>query len=1810
MSGVQNPSKSGAPGAFRAEVLIENTTNATMSKSITPSFTIATGNIYNVSINPSGVARNLEVDYFISFNVHSGIEQGGRIDVIFPVEYTSFSTNSCSAEIGLEPISGDLVTCTTSGQTVSWSNFKAIEPSWIQLKVNTKNSTNLKTSFFQINTFAADGTAVDQNYEAYKIDFSSSNTPTQIDIDTFTQKVDRTWKEYGPIDLFIQPRTALPATTGGNVGQIDVDFISANVQAAANTTPGCYFGKDKVPASECTLTGTVLTIKTPATMGLDTCGLAISLTSLPELAAVGDEGWRYDPAQTSAYVGVVDLNVKLYDSAGVSVVEEVNFKLLPKASDLQNMTIDYFNVKTDTANWVKIKFDVDLQIPLNGFVDFEFMTESYGWPYNLGYGERSGNTVAYPGGSSTHGSGAAAITSCNLTSGTTITPALVRYTMAANIASADTIDFHFPKLTNGPYAGVEPWIRVTTRAPTGYPLETGDIYLTDDGNQSGNPRSLDVGTGSVTSSDSTFGVGAGAADIRASGENKDLVMNFPWDMNGANGGKFWFQLPTTGYKHSDGTKYFIDPINDGKATGFQVNNEELFVGGYGALDNTSTTAGGETVQITLEKDYSYAVASTATPPDAFTIIFVEDATNPIVVDEEASNAVGYVVSPKTGSLTISNNAVVVQPTADNFSDMSSLFNLQFSISEDLVRTGAHVVIELDAGSFTTGGTNCIRASGVLNAATTTVVEFTCTVDGLKVKLESFTTTTVAATDFDITFSATVSGTGNLDYKIYTVDGTDDQKYKVEEIEVSGASNAAKQFTSTMSAAAPAPTSFSVETFYQPDVPWLAGTYAPIKFQMSPVAGYPATSDFNSAYVKVTFPQDGTFDDPVTSYLLDCYFGTTKAAKCEYDESGTPKWVKAYIPVGMTITNAVTDMTISTIDPNTAGQIGFLAPTTGGDYQFNIGVYINNNADATEEFEPFIHIPKAQFDEVTVHSMTRTRAMPNVLTFRFTLVSTINDANSLTDPGFIDIELPYDSAGKEGFKDLLGLDDLTANALYNGATEALDCPTTGDHDATIAITCTIMNPSDGKIRVRVAGFTGASAGKVLNFRFMAKNPDPDGTNNITMLDLNIKIASYNLELSTGKLTLLDSYTSDYVDTIEGQPSIGAETDTDDNNLMANTGKPQAANQTLQLNLKTVASVTLAKGFALVQVPTSEFTLETDTPTGAECTINGVQASTLSTTPSCFISIGFCFIYNDAAPGDWAAGSPQIVLQKITNGSHINVDHSFKTWLIDAEGETQKEVTHDTTSFASNAIAVDDIATFSIDSYADLTKNNRSFYSIKVVTDTTFIPAGGMVYVKFGPSGVAHYDLIEETCRIGAETKAQNIDTVFCTVTNPGGAEPYLYISGFTSNVDISTDAFHIEIEAINPSAVGNTNIDALVCKDTTIPCVDKVAELAASHVNAIVDTPDAGLSQASATAITTYYDQYFVRGDANNKVGPIRFSIQPSADMTKAVGFVTLTTTQQLSLPADGELRCIWTKDGTTDDLIAKDCTLSGTYEIKVYTPRAHDITAADLWHVKITTLNGRVNGVSFDDGTVEYAFDFIVDPTGAGTNTSADQKYVSLIGSDFAKLIVTQDHGIEDKYDQWRIKIATNAALGIDASADATAPRIVLEWQNSVFGHDLGSGRADGDEFPCLNYGQLQPETVGSTIKCRLKHGALDGSDDYNPQVWVDDFAQLNAGTEFFEIRLLQIKNPAIVQTGGSTACITHATETAAVKSDTCFSQLRVFVTAVQNGYPGDRAALFDRTVKYVSRIREQADYAGAANANAVVLNAASTGAIVSQTDV
>ena len=70
------------------------------------------------------------------------------------------------------------------------------------------------------------------------------------------------------------------------------------------------------------------------------------------------------------------------------------------------------------------------------------------------------------------------------------------------------------------------------------------------------------------------------------------------------------------------------------------------------------------------------MAATNTPPDSFSVIYVRDKTSPIEVDKEAAVPVGYVLDPiTTGALPITANAISVQPIANNFSNMSSIFNL-------------------------------------------------------------------------------------------------------------------------------------------------------------------------------------------------------------------------------------------------------------------------------------------------------------------------------------------------------------------------------------------------------------------------------------------------------------------------------------------------------------------------------------------------------------------------------------------------------------------------------------------------------------------------------------------------------------------------------------------------------------------------------------------------------------------------------------------------------------------------------------------------------------------------------------------------------------------------------------------------------------------------------------------------------------------------------------------------------------------------------------------------------------------------------
>lgn len=122
------------------ELLQQNTTNVLASNKSISGVTIKPGFIKDVQFLLESPARNIEVRYDIQFYVESGVSTGGSIKVEFPASYTTaLKAGSCGVQNGLTPASGNTVTCSITSRTVTWSNFKKIEPTELQLYVTATN---------------------------------------------------------------------------------------------------------------------------------------------------------------------------------------------------------------------------------------------------------------------------------------------------------------------------------------------------------------------------------------------------------------------------------------------------------------------------------------------------------------------------------------------------------------------------------------------------------------------------------------------------------------------------------------------------------------------------------------------------------------------------------------------------------------------------------------------------------------------------------------------------------------------------------------------------------------------------------------------------------------------------------------------------------------------------------------------------------------------------------------------------------------------------------------------------------------------------------------------------------------------------------------------------------------------------------------------------------------------------------------------------------------------------------------------------------------------------------------------------------------------------------------------------------------------------------------------------------------------------------------------------------------------------------------------------------------------------------------
>mmetsp|Transcript_22880 Transcript_22880/g.11047 ORF Transcript_22880/g.11047 Transcript_22880/m.11047 type:complete len:286 (-) Transcript_22880:5844-6701(-) len=249
-------------------------------------FTIDPGTISSVRVQGEPLNIYTEIEFYIEFLPFNDIPSTGRIDFVFPAEFISVNEQTCQIVRGLT--SSSTINCTTTGLTVTITNFRNFEAEYIGLYIMATNpATSGQTSYFEIYTYYDDGiTVIDQNTQAAVLTISSVQHPEFVTSNMYKVKIDAPIGTFGPIDMFLHLKEPLPATTGSDIGKLTLD-LPENM-AVPDNMDGlyCTLGEDRVPASYCELTciGTCATrqieMHTPSTEDFGSCPLAVTITTI------------------------------------------------------------------------------------------------------------------------------------------------------------------------------------------------------------------------------------------------------------------------------------------------------------------------------------------------------------------------------------------------------------------------------------------------------------------------------------------------------------------------------------------------------------------------------------------------------------------------------------------------------------------------------------------------------------------------------------------------------------------------------------------------------------------------------------------------------------------------------------------------------------------------------------------------------------------------------------------------------------------------------------------------------------------------------------------------------------------------------------------------------------------------------------------------------------------------------------------------------------------------------------------------------------------------------------------------------------------------------------------------------------------------------------------------------------------------------------------------------------------------------------------------------------------------------------------
>jgi len=1679
MGGVKNPPQTGQFGFIQIQLLSSGVFNVLQISSFLQSPVIGPGLISAVKVEGAPLTQGQEIWYTVTATVSNQVPVGGYFRVIFPPEFGGV-TNCIVASGFVSATAGGTVTCNFKRDinSVFLSGFQTINPGAVAIRVKAVNPGVAASSNFVLQSMLANGNFIDVNNAAGTLKFTSIPAPGSISVEMFSARVPRVQGESGPLELYLQCKALLPntplveAASPATIGQVIVDLPSTTKIVSGITdqtgTVGndnasgtlarlsCLFGKNRDRAMRCEWDNTnqLIIIDTPSNIGLENCPMAITITPI---GYNGSSMGFYFPDLGSQTVKIQTKTKSVDGPLTLREEANLNLQIPPKqfnsptgvAAPGSVVVTPLHNLAT-LYNLLKIAVTPSIDLPVGFALEFEFAV-SGGFPSGLALdGVSSGDTVAYP---CFYDAAWGTFASCQIKVGSATSPTVVQLLnagaaiLAATAVAARTANtpwtVYFPHLLNGS-AGSIPSLTVRSKISSGDVIETQTVTL--------------------------------AA----------LVAATPPNLAGPT------LSPTTALRQTGAVEVtFNIPLAASLAPGDQVYFYSKFPFGAAASPKVFSVAACTTGLAGVAADYMqfssepllnvlYTAAATISTPFTTclkvpeTMYYAGTVTVSVYVVRVAATSVS-----ELGDLTLTisttplANAAISEIYADTTQSLlnhpHSLYRIDFDTVGE-INPGGSISILFPATSFT-----AVHMCYDMTALPSTAVckaEQSVFYNALtyhRVVISGWTADFVATANLKV-WVAVNSGNTSGAASIVVLTNWDNQSVlKVVDIAT---------LTLTLSTVS-APTQVSVAPFLSPYLSHRTNEFAPLVFPIVPTSNLtPSTSSTAYTFVKVSLPTSaikniydpaavtapvstGLSWAPAAGSWLYCTFNNVQASKCEI--SGND--VSAYTPTSGTFASgSLVMLKLTTMDATLPHEVGFKAPAIEGNYQFKVGIYTGTPDTLQKEATTWFYLGSGRFTNLSVTSHNKGAGQYTAMQFSFKAGTALAASSA---GGSVMLEFPYDALGNgKGWASDLG------TGLPNNS--PIDCIAGAGTVAATQFACTLLTGTVDYVRIHVSSFNAVAVGGLFDFTIAGiKNPTA------VMYDMNILVRSSEYDSTTDSMNPVRKYKDmawlPYVETTYTVVQATA-TDNSASNALSDTAQ-SSATANIALNILSASPEFVAEDKILVQLP-AFFTLPTALTV---CTYPGATGSTCIPFPLTH----WVLVTLKGTP---TAGTQLLTIGPVTNPPYSSTIVVTAYLLKDRKNTNKLTITFPASVAIPSTLVLSGNSA-SLKLVAGLTER----YCFKMQLKNP-IPKTGSVEIAFP---VAYTGIDRNSCMLGDETTlAYSSPALSCVLTGTN-----LRLSGFQTGI-IADTFIEICVNTVNPAAGTHQPFDF-----NTYYTGDSSARVETFHdTTGSVIVP--GTLMPSFTAGVQYQPSVqvsYVSGGTNT--GPLVLGITPGVKVIKDSGTVKIASSIAITLPTDGELRCIWAA-ASSESL--SECTLAAN-EILITAPKTQDLEAATAYTLTLTSVNAQVQNGLVWGAAGTAALDLEIKDTSGGSVYGNSRVYVNVSPVQLAKLTVDWDHQNSDLWNRFTVTLDLPTGLGIPAWT--AGGRILVEFP-PFFTH-FGYVK-DNSEVSCV----LTTLTAAATsaLHCYLQKG--DSAIDKNAAIIVSGFDAVAASATGLILDFDSLKNP------------------------------------------------------------------------------------------